>query len=103
MNFDDEVSTMPFILTQKHGGEYDDEAFGAGWHLGLLDARLTIADMADLIFPPVIMKEKWRKQADLIAMSRGLMLQVKPIEEQPGYAVYMFAPAEAFPDDDEAL
>ena len=104
MDFDDDdVTTMPLVLTQKHGGEYDDEAFGAGWHLGILDARLTLSDMAGLIVPPLILRDKWKQQADLIAMSRGMIVKITPLEEQPGYSVYVFAPADAFQSDDEDL
>jgi hypothetical protein len=98
---DDQYTQMPFVLTQEHGGEYETEAFIAGWHLGVLDARITIADMAGLIMPPIALKLAWREQIDLIAMARGLLVEVTPLESRPEYAVYTFIPESQTPESDE--
>jgi hypothetical protein len=92
----EDLNRMPFVLTQEHGGEYDTEAFTAGWHLGVLDARLTLADIADLIIPPVVLRDKWKEQADLIAMARGLVLKMTPVEDFPGFSFFVFSPGESF-------
>ena len=100
MDFDDDdLPTIPFILTREHGGEYDDEAFGAGWNLAILDSRLALADVASLILPPMVFPEKWKAQADLIAMARGMIVKVTPLPEQEGYAVFRFLPASMQSDD----
>lgn len=99
--FDNEdYVSIPFVLTKSQGGEYDTEAFHAGWNLGILDARLALAVTADLIPPPVILKLKWRKQADLIAMSHSLVLKVIPTDD-PDYGCFVFGTPEFFKDSDD--
>lgn len=95
---DDDSIRMPFVLTKRHGGEYDTEAFTSGWHLGVLEARLSIAETAGLIVPPILLKTSWRKQCDLIAMSHNMLVHVEISQEDPEYAIYTFAPAEFFRD-----
>lgn len=95
---EDDAIRLPFVLTKRHGGEYETDAFNAGWHLGVLEARLTLAGTASLVVPPIVLKTSWRKQCDLMAMSHNLMLQVEVVEEDPEYAIYTFAPAEFFRD-----
>lgn len=89
-----EDATMPFIITQMHGGEYDTEAFVSGWHLGILDARLLLADLGGLVIPPMILRTKWKAQADLIAMARGFVLKNTELPEEPGYSVFTFTPSD---------
>lgn len=95
-NEEDDYVVIPFVITDRHGGEYDTEAFNAGWHLSLLETRLTLAEAGDLIVPPVILKTKWRAQVDLIAMSHNLMVRVRVSDEEPDYAFYHFGTQEFF-------
>lgn len=98
---DDEDSVViPFVLTKKHGGEYDTEAFCAGWHLALLDARLTIASATDMIVPPVLLRTKWKAQADLIAMSHSMLVRTISTED-PEYLLFIFGATEYFQEPDE--
>lgn len=96
---DDQI-TMPFVLTEKHGGPYDTEAFAAGWFLGVLEARLAMASTANLVIPPVPLKTIWRRQADLMAMSHGYMLTVQISKNDPDYAFFTFTPPGLVVDDD---
>lgn len=93
---DDEETVLPFVLTKAHGGEYETEGFGAGWHLGVLDARLTLAELAGLFIPPISLKTKWRRQIDLIAMAHTMVVRVYPDTEEPENSYFSIAPAEFF-------
>lgn len=99
-DFDEDYIQIPFVLTEAQGGEYETEAFHAGWNLGILDARLALAVTADLIPPPVVMKTKWRQQVDLIAMSHSLMLRVIATDN-PEYSCYVFGDEDFFKDSDD--
>lgn len=92
---DDNSVIIPFILTKQHGGEYDDEAFAAGWHLAILDARLAFAVHADLFVPPVLLKTKWNGIVDLIAMSHNLFVKVIPTPD-PELSYFTIATQEFF-------
>lgn len=94
---DEEAVLIPFILTQNHGGEYDNEAFSAGWHLALLDSQLSVANATGLIPPPTPLKNKWKKQADLIAMSYSMVVQTVPSED-PEISYFIFGTPEFFED-----
>lgn len=98
---DDPYISIPFVLTQAQGGEYDTEAFQAGWNLGILDAKLALAVTADLIASPVVMPLKWKKQADLIAMSHSLVLEILPTDN-PNYGCYVFGTPEFFADQNDS-
>lgn len=93
---DDDYVVMPFVLTQKHGGEYDTEAFSAGWHLGMLDSRLGVANMSDLLIPTLVLKTSWKAQVDLIAMSHELVVKTSIVDDDPEYSYYTIAPSEFF-------
>lgn len=98
---DDDSILIPFVLTKKHGGEYDNEAFNAGWNLALLDARLTMATTMNLIITPILLPLKWKKMADLIAMSHELVSKVHASEEFPDCGIFMFGEPRMFQDDDD--
>lgn len=97
---DDEDILIPFILTKKNGGMYDDDAFSAGWHLAMLDAQLSLAVSTGLIAPPVPLKVSWRKQADLIAMSHSLLVKMIPTDD-PEVAFFLFGDEEFFSEGDD--
>lgn len=99
-SFGDEYIQIPFVLTQAHGGEYDTEAFHAGWTLGILDAKLSLASNTDLIAPPVVLKNKWKKQADLIAMSHSFLVRTIPTED-PDYSYFIFGTPEFFQEAED--
>lgn len=65
---------MPFVNVTSRGGCYDDEAFCAGYEMGLLDARLEYEQPA---MHEQMIHEHNIGQADLIAMHRGYRLEQK--------------------------
>lgn len=62
---------MPFLPVQSKGGPYADDAFVAGYQMGLLDAQLgdSIFDQGRAILVTN------REQADLIAMRHGFIVE----------------------------
>lgn len=81
---DDEESgyeiVMPFLPVQSNGGPHDDDAYVAGYEMGLLDAQLggTVYDQGRAIHT------ENRDQADLIAMRNGFTADFTD-EEIPGW------------------
>lgn len=69
---------MPFLPLKSKGGPYDDDAFVAGYEMGLLDARLggSVFDQGQAI------KRTNREQADLIAMRHGFIAEFTEYSEQ---------------------
>lgn len=74
-NYDDESAEygliMPFLPVQSKGGPYADDAFVAGYQMGLLDAQLggSIYDQGRAVYVAN------RQQADLIAMKHGFVAE----------------------------
>lgn len=61
---------MPFVNVTSRGGQFDDDAFTAGYEMGLLDA--TLAACAELSRDTVAtLRVDNCPQADLIAMRHG--------------------------------
>lgn len=60
---------MPFLSVQSKGGPYEDDAYAAGYAMGLLDAQLggSVFDQGRAV------RTADREQADLIAMRHGFM------------------------------
>lgn len=74
MSDDEEPSyemLMPFLPVQSKGGPYDDDAFAAGYQMGLLDAELggSVFDQGRPVYAQL------REQADLIAMRHGFIAE----------------------------
>lgn len=58
---------MPFLPVQSRGGPHDDDAFVAGYEMGLLDAQLGRSEFDQ----GRAIRADNREQADLIAMRHG--------------------------------
>jgi hypothetical protein len=74
MDDDDDVKydlVMPFLPVQSRGGPHDDDAFTAGYEMGLLDGQLGNSEFDQ--GTPV--RSGNREQADLIAMRHGYMAE----------------------------
>lgn len=65
---------MPFLPVRSKGGPYDDDAFVAGYEMGLLDMQLVSKPPPDLLPNRAIHIEN-RGQADLIAMRHGFVAE----------------------------
>lgn len=83
MSDDDEFNydlVMPFLPVQSKGGPYDDDAFVAGYAMGLLDAELggSVFDQGRAV------NVENREQADLIAMRHGFVAEFTD-EDVPGW------------------
>lgn len=96
MDEDDSYVVMPFVLTELHGGDYRTEDFSAGWYLGELDMRASIAASTNLMVPTVLFKSSWRTQVDLIAMTYGMTVREAPHEDREGYSYFTLAYPEVF-------
>lgn len=67
---------MPFICVKSVGGEYDDDAFVAGYRLGMLDKELSLGNAVTWTVRDIEVE-----QADLIAMQHGATIIVEEIED----------------------
>lgn len=63
---------MPFLPVRSKGGPHNDDAFVAGYEMGLLDAELEAAHYS--VYEKTI-HEGNAAQADLIAMRRGFIAE----------------------------
>jgi hypothetical protein len=101
---DDEADyiSIPFLLTEAQGGEYNTESFTAGWHLGILESRLAVAATLNLMIPSVVLRLSWKEQADLLAMSHGMVTHVTPVEEDDELGFFTFAPPGILSDGSES-
>lgn len=73
---------LPFVACRSKGGTYDDEAFVAGYEMGLLDATL---GQSAILHSPLVgwtlpLHAPNRAQADLIAMKNGFTMKVEATE-----------------------
>ncbi len=65
---------MPFLPVASRGGPFEDQAFVAGYQAGRLDAQLEHERPPEVL---VLVDERLREQADLIAMGRGYTLEAQ--------------------------
>lgn len=63
---------MPFVTVASKGGPYDDEAYVAGYEMGILDHVL--CHLPPSATHRVTIHEANRAQADLIAMRHGFVM-----------------------------
>jgi hypothetical protein len=73
---------MPFVSVASVGGPHDDQAYVAGWEMGMLDAELRYAR------PPLLDRVIHRsncRQVDLIAMKYGYSSRVEDYDQQWSY------------------
>ena len=64
---------MPFVCVESNGGQYDDEAFVAGWQMGALDRDLATLGIHLAVLP---LYTSCAEQVDLIAMKHGFTVTV---------------------------
>lgn len=83
---------MPFLAVTSKGGPYDDEAYVAGYEMGLLDARLAEA-RPDLLETTIHTTNV--AQADLIAMQHGYQCTAQPSVDLPEWTHVTLRPAAA--------
>ncbi|MCV7004591.1 hypothetical protein [Mycobacterium gordonae] len=74
---------MPFLPVQSKGGPHDDDAFTAGYEMGLLDATLGRFMISPYENGQPIRAEN-AQQADLIAMRHGWRAEFTD-QEVPGW------------------
>lgn len=68
---------MPFVCVVSRGGTYDDEAFTAGWRLGIIDTQLSHG-----VDPgPTYVEPATCTQVDLIALRYGWVVTFTPYDE----------------------
>jgi hypothetical protein len=80
---------MPFVIVKSVGGPYDDDAFAAGWRLGVIESALRIAASLPGIEPtPIGAPADHGPQIDLIAMRYGWVMTTH-LHEDVG-AIYTF-------------
>jgi hypothetical protein len=71
---------MPFVVTSDNGGPFDASAYTAGWEMGALDARLDACVHHRLGPPTVVIRRENVPQAELVAMSYGMVLTEQHME-----------------------
>jgi hypothetical protein len=67
---------MPFVACQSNDGPYDDEAYVAGYEMGLLDQSLATMAQPFTAWRQMIHSPN-RRQADLIAMRHDFVMTVR--------------------------
>ncbi|MPZ27554.1 MAG: hypothetical protein GEV12_14390 [Micromonosporaceae bacterium] len=74
---------MPFVACRSQGGQYDDEAFAAGWQGGEIDRTLhTAADMAVAVVHFPMVHAGLGQQVELVGMRHGFpKISVEPTAE----------------------
>jgi hypothetical protein len=93
---DDEESVaelvMPFVGVKSKGGPFDDQAFTAGYEMGLLDALLGHAYTFGIVDRTLRVEN--REQADLLAMRHGWRAKFADTEVEGWiYAEFVRVPA----------
>lgn len=77
---------MPFVVVTSKGGPWDDQAYVAGYEMGLLDARLQLGIVGD-----GYQIHTWNiPQADLIAMRHGYTANGEISDDHPEWAFVTF-------------
>jgi hypothetical protein len=82
---------MPFVAVASNGGPYDDQAYTAGYEMGVLDEALKWQ-------PPthsVTIRTDNAGQADLLAMRHGYRCTTTPSEDAQEWTFATFEPVEA--------
>ena len=76
---------VPFVVTESHGGPFDDAAFVAGFEMGKLWAWCAANENAGLVSLSITIRRANRTQADLIAMNYGArVVDVDSVDPIPG-------------------
>ncbi|UAK38359.1 hypothetical protein K8O93_00735 [Gordonia bronchialis] len=80
---DEHVLVMPFVACKSNGGAYEDNAWVAGFEMGVLNGQLSgdRTPSPDHPGPPATTEWRWigkdnLAQADLLAMKYGKSLEV---------------------------
>lgn len=81
---------MPFVACRSQGGPYDDQAFSAGYHAGLIDKSLEVAAIAGADELRLTARSALTPQLDLIAMRWGFSLVHQPCPEAHGWSYCTF-------------
>lgn len=71
---------MPFVAVASKGGPFDDDAYVAGYEMGLLDAQLEGEDAGAA---EMNIRSANREQADLLAMRHGFTASFTESPELP--------------------
>lgn len=82
---EDEVDfglVMPFVVCQSQGGPYEDEAFCAGWSLGLIAAKLS-EYAVDRVPMTTVVRTPSLPQVELLAMQHGYLTAVEHFDGAP--------------------
>jgi hypothetical protein len=78
---------MPFVVCASQGGPYEDQAFVAGYRLGLLSAELEEAegheDSEVFPLPVAAVRPADLPQVDLLAMRYGFTTRAEPWPDAP--------------------
>lgn len=78
-------SVMSIVLAKSNGGPFDDAAVVAGMTCGALDQELTMAAVLHTLPHERYLDGPLLKQADLIAMKHGYVLNVGELDEASGW------------------
>lgn len=71
---------MPFVTVASRGGPHDDQSYAAGYAMGLLDQRLTVAEALNIDGCVETIRTTCTPQADLIAMRHGYVMETDASE-----------------------
>jgi hypothetical protein len=86
---------MPFVTAASNGGPHEDEAYSAGFAMGMLDGFLGNWDGPDaMLADGVVVLAENVPQADLIAMKHGYRIEAEPVDDDPNYQLVRLYPHE---------
>mgnify|MGYP001569445451 CR=1 FL=1 len=77
---------MPFVAVKSKGGPYDDQAYAAGWEMGVLSAKLASSPLGH----STTIRTDHAEQADLLAMRYGYRCEATRSEEWPEWTYVVF-------------
>lgn len=88
---------MPFVVVRSTGGVFDDDAYCAGYEMGIIDAHLsTLAPICDTADAEIRTENK--PQCDLVAMRHNMVAEFTDheCEEHAGWTHVRFTRSESW-------
>lgn len=76
---------LPFVCVASKGGPFDDDAFVAGYRLGMLDLELAMLNTLEFSSVAKVVDKRCLDQVDLIAMHRGWRVLHVGFEHEGGW------------------
>jgi hypothetical protein len=77
---------VPFVVTHRHGGPYDDQAFVAGFQAGQIFQAMAVGATVGARSAEWVVRSALGEQLDLIAMHLGYQSRTVPLDDAVGWS-----------------